>query len=352
MNPNANYLVSDVNVDGTSVGAVNSYTFSDVTADHTISVTYIRTYMITPSAGANGSISPPSPIVLRAGESQTFDITPNFGYKVQNVVVNGVSVGAVGTYTVSGISADTTVAATFVADTSLINNYTIIPPFVATGAPPNVMLMLSIETPMQGDAYPDLTCSGNPASPTYGCTNKATNSGGRYISNNYNNTKAYVGYFDPNKCYTYSGSGATGLFTPSGTASSHQCSGTWSGNFLNFATTMSLDSFRIAFTGGNRDVDTTTSTVLLAGRQTLSAGHSWYSIKQINSANLYTPHAGTVYVVRHEDGFCVQLHGQGQRSISNHDRRHQCFRGLHPAGQGLRYHFRSRVVLQPGQQQT
>ena len=43
-------------------------------------------------------------------------------------------------------------------------NYNAIPPFVTTGASPNVLLELSIETPMQGAAYNDQpvtgTCAG------------------------------------------------------------------------------------------------------------------------------------------------------------------------------------------------
>ena len=38
--PNATYVITDVLVDGVSVGPVYNYTFSDVTADHTISATF------------------------------------------------------------------------------------------------------------------------------------------------------------------------------------------------------------------------------------------------------------------------------------------------------------------------
>ena len=42
-------------VDGTSVGAAPSYTFTNVTANHTIAVTFaINTYTLTPSVGADG----------------------------------------------------------------------------------------------------------------------------------------------------------------------------------------------------------------------------------------------------------------------------------------------------------
>ncbi|MDI6793281.1 MAG: putative Ig domain-containing protein, partial [bacterium] len=53
--PNVNYHAVDVLVDGTSVGAVNTYTFSDVTAGHTISATFaINTYPLTVARAGTG----------------------------------------------------------------------------------------------------------------------------------------------------------------------------------------------------------------------------------------------------------------------------------------------------------
>ncbi len=56
ISPNTGYEIADVLVDGTSEGAVASYTFTNVTADHTISASFARlTYSLTYSAGAGGS---------------------------------------------------------------------------------------------------------------------------------------------------------------------------------------------------------------------------------------------------------------------------------------------------------
>jgi uncharacterized repeat protein (TIGR02543 family) len=56
--PTVGYDIADVIVDGNSVGAVSSYAFADVTADHTISATFVlKTYTLTyQAAGCNGSI--------------------------------------------------------------------------------------------------------------------------------------------------------------------------------------------------------------------------------------------------------------------------------------------------------
>jgi type IV pilus assembly protein PilY1 len=71
----------------------------------------------------------------------------------------------------------------------------------------------------------------------------------------YSPSAIYVGYFDPEKCYDYhySTTEEDRYFYPSSIAgSSHTCSGKWSGNFLNWATTQTIDPFRKALTGGQR----------------------------------------------------------------------------------------------------
>jgi Tfp pilus tip-associated adhesin PilY1 len=304
--PNSGYGISDVTVDGVSQGAVSTYTFSGVTADHTITASFVRQYTITASAGTGGAISPSASQTVSAGSSATYTITPNSGYVISDVTVNGTSVGAVSSYTFTAISQNSTITASFAVSSTTLNNFCATPAFIPGIVPPNVMIMLSVETPMQGTAYPDLTCTGSAASTSYSCTSNATSSSSRYITSNYSNSTTYTGYFDSSKCYTYSGSGTSGLFTPSSTTSDHTCGGSaWSGNFLNFATTMALDGFRLAFTGGNRDVDTSSSTVLLGGRQALSIGNSWYPLKKTTSAASYTPFTGTIYIVRHGSGFSV-----------------------------------------------
>ena len=92
--PNTGYTVASVTVDGTALSSpVTSYTFSNVTANHSISATFAAvvpsTYTITSSAGANGSISPSPSATVNSGGSQTFTITPNAGYKVASVTVDG-----------------------------------------------------------------------------------------------------------------------------------------------------------------------------------------------------------------------------------------------------------------------
>ena len=112
--PASGYQISSVLVDGASIGAVTSYTFSNVTASHTISATFaLNTFAITPTAGANGSISPATAVSVNNGASQTFTITPSAGYQIAGVQVDGASVGAVASYTFSNVTANHTISASF-----------------------------------------------------------------------------------------------------------------------------------------------------------------------------------------------------------------------------------------------
>jgi len=71
------------------------------------------TFTITASAGANGSIDPSGEVTVSKGADQTFTITPDMGYHVADVLVDGSSVGAVTTYTFTNVTANHTISATF-----------------------------------------------------------------------------------------------------------------------------------------------------------------------------------------------------------------------------------------------
>jgi murein DD-endopeptidase MepM/ murein hydrolase activator NlpD len=115
------YHIADVTVDGVSQGAVSSYNFSTVTANHTIAASFAPdTCTITASAGAGGNISPTGTVLVNYGGSQTFYIIPNSGYYVTNVLVDGVSVGAVTSYTFNNVISNHTITASFASGTATI----------------------------------------------------------------------------------------------------------------------------------------------------------------------------------------------------------------------------------------
>ncbi|MBD3316163.1 MAG: carbohydrate-binding protein, partial [Chitinivibrionales bacterium] len=71
------------------------------------------TFEITASAEVGGAISPSGAVTVIEGSSQEFTITPDAGYVIQDVVVDGASQGAVTSYTFNNVSADHTIEATF-----------------------------------------------------------------------------------------------------------------------------------------------------------------------------------------------------------------------------------------------
>ena len=71
-------------------------------------------YTIEATAGAGGSISPSGSVSVREGGDQTFTITPDKGYAVSNVKIDGKSIGAVKSYTFENVSRTHTIEVIFV----------------------------------------------------------------------------------------------------------------------------------------------------------------------------------------------------------------------------------------------
>ncbi len=111
---NPGYHVDSVFVDGKYVDSTSSYTFINVKSIHTISVTFaINTYYISASASAGGSISPSGLIPIQYGGSQTFTITANPGYSIQNVTVGATSFGPIPTYIYSNVTSNDSIRVYF-----------------------------------------------------------------------------------------------------------------------------------------------------------------------------------------------------------------------------------------------
>ncbi len=119
--PATGYDVVDVRVDGQSQGVLETYTFSNIAAPHTIRAIFeARHYTLTATAGAHGTITPLGRTNVAYGGSRTFTVTPDSGYRIADVAVDGVSIGAVTAYTFTSVHADHTIAASFTADTHSI----------------------------------------------------------------------------------------------------------------------------------------------------------------------------------------------------------------------------------------
>ena len=70
-------------------------------------------YTIKATAGAGGSISPSGSVSVREGRDQTFTITPDKGYAVANVKIDGKSIGAVKSYTFENVRRTHTIEVIF-----------------------------------------------------------------------------------------------------------------------------------------------------------------------------------------------------------------------------------------------
>lgn len=72
-----------------------------------------QTYTISASAGPGGTISPSGNVSVNYGSNQTFTITPKSGYSIKKVMVDGVSVGKVSSFTFSNVNTGHTIKAMF-----------------------------------------------------------------------------------------------------------------------------------------------------------------------------------------------------------------------------------------------
>jgi len=203
------------------------------------------------------------------------------------------------------------------------------PLYSTSNVPANLMLALSVEFPT-------------------GTVGAYTNATG-YTA--YTATTPFLGYFDPAKCYDYSistglpGSTSAGYFTPIGAVNSNgSCtttSGTvttshWSGNMLNWATMTALDEFRQVLTGGNRAVDTSSSTVLIRSNLNSQSNTGNFPNKTIGSTSnvaastvigdanysslgsvyLESAGQGTTFVVSNNSGFLNSGKTSGVNNIA------------------------------------
>ena len=118
ISPNDGYHIANVMVDGGSVGALTPYTFTNVTVNHTISVSFaINTYTLSYTANPNGSITGPSPQTVNYGSSGTaVTALPATGYHF----VSWSDGSTANPRTDTNVTADLTVTANFAIDTYTI----------------------------------------------------------------------------------------------------------------------------------------------------------------------------------------------------------------------------------------
>lgn len=83
------------------------------TTTTTVAIAGIMNYIIDASSGSGGSISDPGITTLNEGDDKTYTMNPKDGYEISDVLVDGVSVGAVESYSFIDVAADHTIYVDF-----------------------------------------------------------------------------------------------------------------------------------------------------------------------------------------------------------------------------------------------
>ena len=79
----------------------------------------IKSFEITTNVDSNGTINPNTSVV-NYGDSQTFDFIPNTGYKVKNVVIDGIDMGKISSYTFLNVVSKHTISVQFEKQTYVV----------------------------------------------------------------------------------------------------------------------------------------------------------------------------------------------------------------------------------------
>ena len=87
--------------------------YTVVFVDGTLTIDERPVYTIKATAGIHGSITPSGDVDVLHGGSQTFTIAANRGYAISNVKIDGVSIGAVKSYTFENVTDNHTIEVTF-----------------------------------------------------------------------------------------------------------------------------------------------------------------------------------------------------------------------------------------------
>jgi hypothetical protein len=155
----------------------NGYTWSFKTAA-------LATFTITATAGAGGSISPADSVSVDQGKNQSFTITPDAGYYIVDVQVDGSSLAPPlpTTYTFPNVTSDHTISASFA-----INTYTV------TADKANAYGTLDDTTPSPATVDYGKTASFKfNADPNYHIESVTDNCGGTAYNNTSNTVTTYT----------------------------------------------------------------------------------------------------------------------------------------------------------------
>ena len=106
----------NVTVDGVPVGSPLTWSFNNVMENHILNATFVpQVFWVYATAGTGGTISPVGYNIVSCGTSPTYSITPNDGYHIATVLLDGVAIEA--PYELPAVTANHTLNATFAINT-------------------------------------------------------------------------------------------------------------------------------------------------------------------------------------------------------------------------------------------
>jgi hypothetical protein len=86
-------------IEGANTIKITAFDNTGNMGEKDLAVTYKKTFTIDALAGPGGTISPSGTITVNSGDSKTFTIIPNSGYKISLLKVDGASKGSISSYT-------------------------------------------------------------------------------------------------------------------------------------------------------------------------------------------------------------------------------------------------------------
>jgi|GEM_PF-6353780 len=104
--PYNGYQISEIRVDGSLQPISNTYTFANIQSNKSIYVCFspLVTHTVTESHGSGGYVTPSGVSNVTAGSSLDFNITPNAGYRINEIRLNGVLQSIINPFILSNIT--------------------------------------------------------------------------------------------------------------------------------------------------------------------------------------------------------------------------------------------------------
>ena len=119
--PDAGFVIDTIFVDSIPVDSISSYTFDSVRINKTIFAKFkVQTFTIISSAGTGGSINPVGTSIVKYDSSLKYTITPNAGFVLDTLFVNGLKVDSISSYTFDSVRINKTIFAKFKVQTFTI----------------------------------------------------------------------------------------------------------------------------------------------------------------------------------------------------------------------------------------